>query len=56
MKASAVLAIAALAILMVSKVMAVATEKVELIMGEFRDGKQMLAVKNNTASTMGQST
>jgi hypothetical protein len=52
MKASAVLAIAALAFLMVSTVMAAATEKVELIKGEFRGGKQMLAVKNNTTSTI----
>jgi hypothetical protein len=53
MKAGVVLAFAALAILMVSAVMAVATEDVELIKGEFRDGKQHLAVKNNTASTIG---
>jgi hypothetical protein len=53
MKPSTVLAVAALAILMVSTVMAGATEKVELIKGEFRDGKQMLAVRNNTSSTIG---
>jgi hypothetical protein len=52
MKASAVLAIAALAILMVSTMMALAEEEVELIQGEFRDGRQHLAVRNNTTLTI----
>ena len=43
---------ATLAILVVSTAMALATDKVELIKGEFRDGEQMVAVKNNTTSMM----
>jgi hypothetical protein len=38
---------------LVSTATAVAADKVELIKGEFRDGYQHLAVKNNTTSTIG---
>jgi hypothetical protein len=41
-----------IAIFVISAATARAATNVELIKGEFRDGKQMLTVKNNTTSTI----